>query len=154
MNIKDILNSDMETIGRLIRQALAWWLDELLALVPHEWRARLVQRPKLIVDWDERGLSSREGNVSKPFDPASHTSHELDNATIVLPMSRVLTRELDLPLLPPNDNPLSYFRAVMLEGAKPDALSSLETNVTVVEILDAARRSAESGKTIRLPASR
>ena len=58
------------------------------------------------------------------------------------------------PLLPPNDNPLSYFRAVMLEGAKPDALSSLETNVTVVEILDAARRSAESGKTIRLPASR
>ena len=103
MNIKDILNSDMETIGRLIRQALAWWLDELLALVPHEWRARLVQRPKLIVDWDERGLSSREGNVSKPFDPASHTSHELDNATIVLPMSRVLTRELDLPLLPPND---------------------------------------------------
>jgi predicted dehydrogenase len=58
------------------------------------------------------------------------------------------------PLLPPNDNPLSYFKAVMLEGAKPDALSSLETNVTVVEILDAARRSAESGKTIRLPASR
>jgi glucose-fructose oxidoreductase len=58
------------------------------------------------------------------------------------------------PLLPPNDNPLSYFRAVILNGAKPDALSSLETNVTVVEILDAARRSAESGKTIRLPASR
>jgi general secretion pathway protein L len=103
MNIKDILNSDMETIGRLIRQGLAWWLDELLALVPHEWRARLVQRPKLIVDWDERGLSAREGGISKPFDAASHTSRELDNATIVLPMSRVLTRELDLPLLPPND---------------------------------------------------
>jgi general secretion pathway protein L len=103
MNIKDILNSDMESIGRLIRQGLAWWLDELLALVPPEWRARLAQRPKLIVDWDEGGLSSREGSVSRPFDPASHTSGELDNATIVLPMSRVLTRELDLPLLPPND---------------------------------------------------
>jgi predicted dehydrogenase len=58
------------------------------------------------------------------------------------------------PLLPPYDNPLSYFRAVILDSAKPDSLSSLETNVTVVEILDAARRSAESGKTIRLPASR
>jgi predicted dehydrogenase len=58
------------------------------------------------------------------------------------------------PLAHPNDSSLSYMRAVVLEGAEPDALSSLETNVTVVEILDAARRSAASGKTIRLPASR
>jgi general secretion pathway protein L len=103
MNIKDILNSDMESIGRLIRQGLAWWFDELLALVPHEWRARFSQRPKLVVDWDEQGLTARDGNESKPFNAASHTSSELDNATIILPMSRVLTRELDLPLLPPND---------------------------------------------------
>jgi hypothetical protein len=41
-----------------------------------------------------------------------------------------------------------------MDGAKPDGLSSLETNLTVTEILDAARRSAASGKTIRLPASR
>ncbi|MBZ5682559.1 MAG: Gfo/Idh/MocA family oxidoreductase [Acidobacteriia bacterium] len=58
------------------------------------------------------------------------------------------------PLSPPYDNSLSYLRAVILEGAKPDGLSSLETNVTVVEILDAARRSGASGKTIRLPISR
>jgi predicted dehydrogenase len=45
-------------------------------------------------------------------------------------------------------------RAVIVDGAKPDALSSLETNVTVTEILDAARRSAEEGKTVRLPAPR
>ena len=54
----------------------------------------------------------------------------------------------------PYDNSLSYVRAVILDGAKPDALSSLETNVTVTEILDAARRSAASGKTVQLPASR
>lgn len=58
------------------------------------------------------------------------------------------------PLTPPNDNSLSYLRAVLLDGAKPDDLSSLETNLTVVEILDAARRSAATGKTIRLPPSR
>jgi predicted dehydrogenase len=58
------------------------------------------------------------------------------------------------PLLPPYDNPVSYFRAVILDGAKPDALSSLETNVTVVEILDAARRSAATGRTVHLPAAR
>jgi len=58
------------------------------------------------------------------------------------------------PLAPPHDNSLSYLRAVLLDGAKPDGLSSLDTNITVVEILDAARRSAASGKTIRLPTSR
>ena len=46
------------------------------------------------------------------------------------------------PVPPPYDNELTYFRAVILEGAKEDDLSSLETNVTVTEILDAARRSA------------
>ena len=58
------------------------------------------------------------------------------------------------PVPAPYDNSLSYLRAVILDGAKEDGLSSLETNVTVTEILDAARRSAEEGKTIRLPASR
>ena len=58
------------------------------------------------------------------------------------------------PLAPPYDNELSYLRAVLLDDAKPDVLSALDTNVTVVEILDAARRSAAEGKTIHLPASR
>ena len=51
----------------------------------------------------------------------------------------------------PYDNELSYFRAVILEGSKEDGLSSLETNVTVTKILDAALRSARVGKTVLLP---
>ncbi len=58
------------------------------------------------------------------------------------------------PVPPPYDNELSYVRAVIADGVTPDSLSSLETNVTVTEILDAARRSAAEGKTIRLPASK
>jgi predicted dehydrogenase len=58
------------------------------------------------------------------------------------------------PVPAPYDSELSYVRAVIVDGAKPDALSSLETNVTVTEILDAARRSAAEGKTITLPKSR
>ena len=54
----------------------------------------------------------------------------------------------------PYDNSLSYLRAVILDGATEDALSSLDTNVTVTEILDAARRSAAQGTTIRLAANR
>ncbi len=58
------------------------------------------------------------------------------------------------PVPAPYDNSLSYLRAVILDGAKEDGLSSLQTNVTVTEILDAARRSAATGRTIRLPESR
>lgn len=58
------------------------------------------------------------------------------------------------PVPAPYDNSLSYLRAVILEGAKEDPLSSLDTNVTVIEILDAARRSAAEGKAIPLPPSR
>jgi predicted dehydrogenase len=58
------------------------------------------------------------------------------------------------PLPEPYDNSLSYLKAVVMDGMKPEGQSSLETNVTVTEILDAARRSAASGKTVRLPASR
>ncbi|HTZ82577.1 MAG TPA: Gfo/Idh/MocA family oxidoreductase [Candidatus Acidoferrales bacterium] len=58
------------------------------------------------------------------------------------------------PVPPPYDDELSYFRAVVLDGAKEDPLSSLDTNVTVTEILDAARRSAAEGRTIHLPEHR
>jgi glucose-fructose oxidoreductase len=55
------------------------------------------------------------------------------------------------PIPPPDDDPMNYLRAVVLGGLKPQGLSSLETNVVVMEILDAARRSAGAGKTIQLP---
>jgi glucose-fructose oxidoreductase len=54
------------------------------------------------------------------------------------------------PLAAPHDDSLTYLRAVVLEGLKPEGLSSLETNIIVVEILDAARRSALEGKTVRI----
>src|ERR1700681_2426093 len=50
----------------------------------------------------------------------------------------------------PYDDSLTYLRAVVLDGLKPDGLSSLETNVIVAEILDAARQSAATGKAINL----
>jgi predicted dehydrogenase len=58
------------------------------------------------------------------------------------------------PLASPYDNSLSYLRAVILDGAKEDGLSSLDTNVTVTEILDAARRSATQVQAVHLPPAR
>jgi len=51
----------------------------------------------------------------------------------------------------PYDDPLSELRAVILDGAKPDGLTSLETNLIATEILDAARTSAATGRTVTLP---
>ena len=52
----------------------------------------------------------------------------------------------------PNHNSLAYFKAVVNGEIPSEGLSSLETNITVTEILDAARRSAASGRTIQLSA--
>ena len=53
-------------------------------------------------------------------------------------------------LASPNNDPISYLIAVVRGGLKPTGLSALDTNVTVMRILDAARESAKTGKTIRL----
>ena len=56
------------------------------------------------------------------------------------------------PLEPPYDDSLHYFAAVIHgEAEGTDSLSSLKTNLTVTEILDAARRSSETGRTVALP---
>lgn len=52
----------------------------------------------------------------------------------------------------PLEDPMSYFKAVIEGNIKmmPHDLSSLENNLLVVEILDAARESAKTGKTVYL----
>lgn len=54
------------------------------------------------------------------------------------------------PIPYPEDDSLSYLRAVVLDGLEPAGLSSLSTNMVVTEILAAARESAASGKTVHL----
>ena len=52
-------------------------------------------------------------------------------------------------LAPPQNNALNYLAAVLRGTLKPQHdLTSLDTNITVVRILDAARRSAQTGRTI------
>ena len=55
-------------------------------------------------------------------------------------------------LTAPYDDPLHYMAAVLNgEIEEGNSLSSLKTNVAVSEILDAARQSAQTGKTVSLP---
>lgn len=56
------------------------------------------------------------------------------------------------PLTAPSQDPLSYLAAVVRGDLKPSGLSSLEVNLIVTEILDAARKSARTGRSVTLPA--
>lgn len=53
----------------------------------------------------------------------------------------------------PYNDPFHYFKAVINQDIKvqPQDLSALENNMTVVKILDAARQSARTGETVRMP---
>jgi predicted dehydrogenase len=54
------------------------------------------------------------------------------------------------PIPAPEDDSINYLRAVVLDNVKPSGLGALDTNIVVTEILDSARQSAASGKTIKL----
>jgi len=54
------------------------------------------------------------------------------------------------PIPPPEDDFIAYFAAVVCGDIQPSGLSSLENNLVVTEILEAARRSAVAGKRIKL----
>jgi len=57
-----------------------------------------------------------------------------------------------LPALPADErDSISYLAAIVRGRRKPSGLSSLENNLIVTEILEAARESARSGRTILLP---
>jgi predicted dehydrogenase len=58
------------------------------------------------------------------------------------------------PLEKRKEDSVWYLRAVLLGGMKAEGQSSLETNVIVTEILDAARQSAVTGRTVSLAGTR
>jgi glucose-fructose oxidoreductase len=78
------------------------------------------------------------------------TSHS-DQLRVRLPGERAEHSATAPALAPAESSSLSYLAAVMNGSLKPSHdLTSLDTNVAVVRILDAARRSAATGRTIRL----
>ncbi len=75
----------------------------------------------------------------------------LDGLRIRLPGQKDEHTETAPPLAPPNDTPLHYLAAVLRGEVTPKGdLNSLDTNITVMRILDAARASAKEGRTIKL----
>jgi Predicted dehydrogenases and related proteins len=99
-----------------------------------------------------------------PFSRKDLEIYGTTGSTIAVDRSTLRTRLRDAPserteTLPeradPHDDPFAYLAAVVQQRVTPEPfdLSSLENNLLVVEILDAARESARTGRKVTLPAN-
>ena len=94
--------------------------------------------------------------------PFNHKDMEVygQTGTVFVPQPNLLRVQTaknpnETEIVPPpvtgaNADPLSYLAAVVRREIKPTGLASLEVNMIVVEILDAAHESARTGKQIKL----
>ncbi|HEY1709341.1 MAG TPA: hypothetical protein VGG10_13825 [Rhizomicrobium sp.] len=94
MNIKELLNTDLETAGSWLRVGFHWWLDELRQIVPQRWQQSVQRRRQLVAEFDGARLRVHDED---PSDAARTPTKR--KADIVLAPSQVLTRVLDLPLM-------------------------------------------------------
>ena len=96
MALADLLNADMATVGAQLRAALAWWVDELSAMVPRRLRGEGA-RAKVIAE------------VTGPHPGYARDGQQLagpprdGRVTLVLPRAQALVREVLLPRLPRAD---------------------------------------------------
>jgi glucose-fructose oxidoreductase len=90
-----------------------------------------------------------KGYIDTVYIDTQHT----DQLRLRLPGETAEHRESVPALVAPQDNSLNYLTAVLNHHLESNHdLTALDTNVTVVRILDAARRSAQTGRAIPLAA--
>jgi len=69
MTLQELLNSEMDlaSLAALARQGLAWWVDELTAMLPPAWRERLSSRPRTWIEPQPSG-GWRVWKDGRPFE--------------------------------------------------------------------------------------
>lgn len=90
-----ILDADMATVGRWLRSGLAWWIEELAALVPGRLKHALAGKPAIDARFDGQGFRlSRRGVAITRADAG---------VALVLPAEAALVRQVELPMLGAGD---------------------------------------------------
>jgi glucose-fructose oxidoreductase len=102
----------------------------------------------LLPSWDWTfGVKNMEVYGTKAYVIAANPNHIVERMSESSPAVALTTP----PLPSPQDTSLHYLAAVERGQLQPDDdLTSLDTNVIVMQILDAARQSARTGKTVTL----
>jgi hypothetical protein len=140
MNLQELLNADMRSIGGLVRQGFAWWIDELAALLPANWRGLFSSRPKLLAEPLAAG-GWRYWKDGRPIgDDGAHGALRA-GVGLILPPGAVLTREVQFPRLPLAD----VRRMVTLDL---DRLSPLRPELIFVDVEILDRDAGEGRQTV------
>lgn len=129
MNLQELLNADVSSIGDWSRQALAWWLDELSAMTPAWLRRGLSARPKHIAERLADG-GWRYWSDGRPAPDGVGIAGRRGRVGLVLPPSAVLTRTLTYPRLPLAD--LRRMVALDIDRLSPVASELVHHDVRVV----------------------
>ncbi|HEX8232266.1 MAG TPA: hypothetical protein VF559_02830 [Caulobacteraceae bacterium] len=95
MNLGQVLNSDVRTLGASARAGFAWWTGELRELVPERLRGTGA-RSRTVAELSADGSAYRLWRDGRPLAGAPPGG----KVEVVLPTADVLTRELDWPAVP------------------------------------------------------
>jgi general secretion pathway protein L len=98
MNAKDFFNMDMETALHWLLLAWRWWVNELLEMLPPQWRERLSRKSHAVAEVRDGAIVYRSGEDGAPL-----AAKPRGRVTFLVPRANVLTREIDLPVLPMSD---------------------------------------------------
>ena len=98
MNFKDLLNTDHEAIFQWLLHAFRWWVDELMGMVPPQWRDRLMRRTFAVAQLTDNGIIYTKADSGERL-----TERPRGRVKLALPADQVLIRHVDLPILPTSD---------------------------------------------------
>jgi general secretion pathway protein L len=99
MNAKDFANMDVETAIQWLLHGWRLWTEELMTMLPQDWRERLTRRNHVVAEISKSGsLVYRNEENSQPL-----AVKPRGPIKFLMPASQVLTREIELPLLPMSD---------------------------------------------------
>jgi general secretion pathway protein L len=98
VNFKDLLNTDHEAIIQWLLHAFRWWTDELLGMIPTEWRDRFLKRSSAVAEFAGTGVVYRDEQSGQVLPEKPRRS-----VKIIVPENQVLLRQIDLPILPASD---------------------------------------------------
>lgn len=140
MNANGLLNADMATVGRWLRQGFDWWVEELRALVPGTTDSETVRGPTARYRADGSVvLANARG------DKAAAPSHLPRSAPLVLPNDIVLERTIHVPAMRRAD--LRAYVALEAERLLPVPAETL-----LIDAMPVARAEAGALMPVRIAA--
>ena len=150
MTLQELLNSEMDlaSLAALARQGLAWWLDELTAMLPPAWRERLSSRPRTWIEPRPAGgwrvwKDGRPLEGANPRPEKGRSQGAGSRIGLLAPAGAVLLRESPAPRMTAAD-----VRRML--GLDIDRLSPLAADLIYYDMEIVERRESEGPQRVLL----